>query len=243
MQILQFLTEIGNRIAKSNSDEDGLKVVGCSQLDLALALRLGRTEMRGHLIAATGAGISLQKLVDSSGLKIQQKPKYYQGLWVYGKKRKDWADQDRGITRSQVDEGRHPPFLSAVFEGNVDSSEYFLGDAAIRLYQEFAASNKDDRRIQALVQAEGGIEKFLSTWLRARDDLAFHMAVMSKPRKDGANPCLDFLIRVMPENVDTKSSSGTTPCNWHSSSTVSTQPKPLSPLAQTKPSATAWARI
>ena len=209
-RMLQFLTEIGNDLAKSKADDDGPQVATCSKSDFDFALRLGRTEMIGHLVAMTGASIPLQKLVETSGLTVQEQPKYYQGLSVYGKKRKDWADQGRGITRNQVGQGP-PPLLLATFQGNLESMEYFLGDAPLRRYQEFAAANKDDIRIQTLSRAEGGLDKVLSAWLGARNDLAIHVAVMSKPRKDGSNPCLDFLIRVMPENIDKKSSSGTTP--------------------------------
>ncbi len=210
MRMLQFLIELGNDLAKRKADDDSLKIFTCSQSDFDFAVRLGRTEMTGHLIAATGSSIPLQKLADTSGVTVQEKPKYYQGLSVYGKKRKDWADQGRGITRAPVEES-HPPLLSVAFEGNPDSTEYFMGDAPLRRYQEFAAANKDDKRIKILTQAEGGVEKVLSTWLNARTNLAIHMAVMSKPRKDGSNPSLDLLIRNMPENIDAKNSSGITP--------------------------------
>lgn len=86
-----------------------------------------------------------------------------------------------------------------------------MGDAPLRRYKEFAAANKDDKRIRVLDQAEGGIDQVLSKWLSKRNNLAIHMAVMAKPRKDGSNPTLDFLIRNMPENIDAKSSKGITP--------------------------------
>ena len=210
MAMLKFLTEFGNGLAKSKADDESLKVFTCSKSDFDFAVRLGRTEMIGHFLAATGACLPLQKLVDTSGVVIQEKPKYYQGLSVYGKKRKDWADRSRGLRRAPVEEDV-PPLLSVIFEGNLESTEYFLGDAPLRRYKEFAAANKDDKRIRVLDQAEGGIDQVLSKWLTDRNNIAIHMAVMAKPRKNGSNLTLEFLLRNMPEAVDAKSSMGITP--------------------------------
>jgi ankyrin repeat protein len=210
MAMLRFLTEIGNSLAKTEADDEGLQVFTCSKSDYDFAVRLGRTEMIGHLIAATGAGIPLQKLVDNSGVVVQEKPKYYQGLSVHGKKRKDWAEQRRGSRWAPV-EKILPPLLAVALEGNLESTEYFMGDAPLRRYKEFAAANKDDQRVKTLSLAEGGIDRVLSTWLIEGNEFAIHMAVMSEPRKDGSNPLLDFLIQRMPENIDTKTSSGVTP--------------------------------
>jgi ankyrin repeat protein len=210
MPMLQFLIDLGNGLAKSQADDGKLKIFRCSPSDYDFAVRLGRTEMIGHLIAATGANIPLQKLVDTSGVTVQEKPRYYQGLSVYGRKRKDWADEGRGITRAPVEE-EHPPLLSVTFEGNLESTEYHMSDAPLRRYQEFAIANQDVKSIKILVQAPGGMDKVLSTWLSGRNNLAIHMAVMSKPKRGGSNPSLDFLIRNMPENIDARATSGITP--------------------------------
>ena len=210
MAMLRFLTEIGNSLPKTESDDKSLKAFTCSKHDYNFAVRLGRTEMIGHLIAATGASMSLQKLVDTSAVVVQEKPKYYQGLSVYGKKRKDWAEQQRGNMWAPI-ENIVPPLLAVAMQGNLETTEYFMGDAPLRRYKEYAAANKDDERIKILSLAEGGIDKVLSTWLEERNDFAIHMAVMSKPRRDASNPLLDFLIQRMPENIDVKTSSGVTP--------------------------------
>lgn len=210
MGMLQFLTELGNNLAKRKADDGSPKVFSCSQSDYKFAVSLGRTDMIGHLIKTAGPDIPWQNLADSSGVDVQEKPEYYQGLSVYGKKRKDWADEGRGITRIPDGKG-HPPLLSVIFEGNLEAIEYFMSEAPLRRYQEFVASHKDDKRVKILTQAEGGIEKILSTWLDARNNLAIHMAVMSHPQEDGSHPSLDFLIQKMPECIDAKSTSGMTP--------------------------------
>lgn len=47
----------------------------------------GKTQMLALIIKRTGAGIPLDHLVKKSGVELKQKPRYYQGLTVYGKKR------------------------------------------------------------------------------------------------------------------------------------------------------------
>lgn len=210
MPMLQLLTELSNNLAKRKADVDSPETFSCSQSDYDFAVCLGRTDMIGHLMKSTGVDIPLQQLVDTSGVVVHEKPKYYQGLSVYGKKREDWADYGHGYRRAPA-YGVRPPLLSVVLEGNLETTEYFMSNAPLRRYQEFAATNKDDKRIKILAQAEGGIEKVLSTWLGARNDLAIHMAVMSRPREDGSNPSLDFLMQKLPECIDAKSASGMTP--------------------------------
>ena len=53
------------------------------------AITNGKTQLLGMIIKRTGAGIPLDHLVKKSGVKINKKPRYYQGLTVYGKKGKD----------------------------------------------------------------------------------------------------------------------------------------------------------
>lgn len=47
----------------------------------------GKTKMLALIIKQTGAGIPLDHLVKKSGVELNRKPRYYQGLTVYGRKR------------------------------------------------------------------------------------------------------------------------------------------------------------
>lgn len=47
----------------------------------------GRVDMLKEVIRRTGAGIPLDHLVKKTGVEMQEKPRYYPGLSVYGKKR------------------------------------------------------------------------------------------------------------------------------------------------------------
>ena len=47
----------------------------------------GKTKLLALIIKRTGAGIPLDHLVKKSGVELKQKPRFYQGLTVYGRKR------------------------------------------------------------------------------------------------------------------------------------------------------------
>ncbi len=55
--------------------------------DFRRAIELGRTELLAEIIRRTGAGLPLEELVKGTGVEIKEKPRFYQGLTVYGKKR------------------------------------------------------------------------------------------------------------------------------------------------------------
>jgi ankyrin repeat protein len=206
-KLLKFILAVGSDLAARKEDEEATKIFTVSSSDFDFAVRLGRTEMIGEIIKSTGAAIPLQKLV--SGVEITEKPKYYQGLSVYGRKRKDWAEAGRGVMHTVV-ENEQPPILSVAFQGNLDSLEYFLGDAPLRRYIEFAESHRRDKRIAALSEIKGGIKNALESWLEGHHYL-IHLALMSKPKRDGSNPALDFLVRALPHCIEEKDSRGNTP--------------------------------
>ncbi|MCJ1316333.1 hypothetical protein MMC15_001654 [Xylographa vitiligo] len=59
-----------------------------------LALKKGFMEMAGEIIATTGVSLPLDHLVEKSGIKEVKKPKYYQGLMLYGKHKIEWFLSD-----------------------------------------------------------------------------------------------------------------------------------------------------
>ncbi|KAI9876751.1 MAG: hypothetical protein M1823_007220, partial [Watsoniomyces obsoletus] len=96
--------------------------------------------------------------------------------------------------------------------GNLKSVEYFLSDAPLNRYLEFSQTFRNDKRIQSLAKADGGIEKALANWLGTRLDLSAHMAVMAPSGRDGKTPLLDYILRAMPDALDVKSKAeGKTP--------------------------------
>ena len=209
MKLLKFILASGSDLAARKEDEEASKIFTISSSDFDYAVRLGRTEMIGEIIKSTGAAIPLQKLVKTSGVEITEKPKYYQGLSVYGRKRKDWADAGRGVMHNVV-ENEHPPIFSVAFQGSLESLEYFLTDAPLRRYIEFAESHSGDKRIAALSKSEGSLQNSLKKWLGSHHCLV-HLAVMSKPNKDGSNLALGFLLRTLSHCIEEKDSQGHTP--------------------------------
>lgn len=110
----------------------------------------------------------MNALIQKSGIEIKTKPKYYQGLSVGGKKRADWAQAPGG--EAQVVEERVPPLLQAAHIASIDSVEWFMSDAPLRRYKEFAEANKHDKRIKTLMETDKGFDKAISNWLTAKSE-------------------------------------------------------------------------
>lgn len=212
MRLLKFLIKTGNDLATQQEDGDALKVFNISTTDFELAIRLGRVEMMGEILKSTGFGFPLRKIFLESGVKLEQKPEFYQGLTVHGRKREDWAEAGRrGHRSSQASPSIGVPLLGSVLMGNLESVEYFLSDAPMRRYLEFASSFEDDKHLQALKQAPGGIEGKLTEWLSTRNHLALHVAVLSAPNVDGSQPVFDYLMNKTPHGIENRSADGKTP--------------------------------
>ncbi|RMZ83060.1 hypothetical protein DV738_g1336, partial [Chaetothyriales sp. CBS 135597] len=212
MKMLRFLLASGRKLLACKDDRhgDGTKIYSIKEEDFQFALRYGRIEIVSELIKATGHGMPLNKMVATSGVKVvEEKPRYYQGLTVHGHKRKDWAEQGRG-QRTVLQEDHTSPLLVTIFQGNLQSTEYYFSDGPLNRYLEFAKAHRDDKRIQGLESAEGGLSKALGSWLCARSELSAHVAVMSKPPEKG-NPLLEYVLKVVPDSLETKSSTGLTP--------------------------------
>jgi ankyrin repeat protein len=170
--------------------------------DFHLCMRHGRTEMLAEIIKQTGIRLPVKGLVEKSGIEVKETSMYYQGLTVYGRKRKDWADRSRGIIAHQQVSSDTPPLLDAVFYGNVEAIEYCLGDGPLRQYEEYAANQPNDAAIDALRQEKGGITKTISRWLNSRSQLAIHGVVMKIPSREEKDKDLELLISAMPHAID-----------------------------------------
>ncbi|GKT40101.1 uncharacterized protein ColSpa_00282 [Colletotrichum spaethianum] len=179
--------------------------------DFVWAVHNGKTAALAEIISRTGAGIPLDDLVKKSGVEMKRKPKYYQGLTVYGKKRKDWATAGRNtVVRSTG--VKTPPLLHAAYAGNIESVEWFLGDAPHRHYLEFGKSKtaRDDPRLKHLSQAPGGFDRAISKWLGIQNELVLHCAVMGPPTEK-TNDVIKYLVQACPNSLEYKSTLGDTP--------------------------------
>lgn len=140
--------------------------------DFKWAIENGKTQLLGHVIKRTGAGIPLDHLVKKSGVELKQKSKSYQGLTVYGKKRRDWATAGRNMVVKATGL-KTPPLLHAALGGRTESTEFFLSDAPHRIYGEFGRSKaaKEDSRLKHLNNSPGGFDRAISKWLGADSKL------------------------------------------------------------------------
>ncbi|KAK8049555.1 hypothetical protein PG994_011285 [Apiospora phragmitis] len=195
----------------SPNDDETSRIYTFPEADFMNAIKLGRVDMLSGIIGRTGAGIPLEHLVKKSGVNMQVKPRYYQGLKVYGKKQSDWANAGRSVmtktTGSQV-----PPILTAALVGSLNSVEWFVSDIPMRQYLEFGSfdSARDDPRLKHLSQSPGGFDRAIIKWLGNQNDMVLHCAVMA-PEGDDTYKLIKYLIRVCPSSLEAKSDAGYTP--------------------------------
>lgn len=135
MEGLIFLIDVGERLAAQKLDLDD-EVSGFYSFpdeEFQYAVEQGRVELLGEIIKRTGAGLPLEHLVKHTGVEVKEKPRYYQGLTVYGKKRYVVAPQFCFVIS-------YDPELSAMQEGL--GSCRACRDAEANWYQNFAAPNR-----------------------------------------------------------------------------------------------------
>lgn len=89
MEGLKFLIEVGERwtAQQYGPDDEVSGFYFFPDPAFTLAVELGRVELLGEIIQRTGAGLPLEHLVRDTGVELKVKPRYYQGLTVYGEKR------------------------------------------------------------------------------------------------------------------------------------------------------------
>ncbi|KAF6843514.1 ankyrin repeat protein [Colletotrichum musicola] len=179
--------------------------------DFMKAVRGGKTAALAEIISRTGAGIPLDDLVKKSGVEMKRRPKFYQGLTVYGKKRKDWATAGRNVVVRSTGL-KTPPLLHAALAGNIAGVEWFLSDAPHRHYTDFGRSKaaREDPRLKHLSQSPGGFDRAISKWLGIQNELALHCAVMGYPREE-TRRLVKYLVQACPSSIEYKSTSGDTP--------------------------------
>ncbi|KAK0655741.1 hypothetical protein B0T16DRAFT_397626 [Cercophora newfieldiana] len=176
-----------------------------------LAVKLGRTEILSEVIKRTGAGLPLELLVKDSGVELKEKPQYYQGLTVYGKKRNDWATAGRESGRR--DSGsKTSPLLLAALAGCFESTIWFLSDVPLHHYLDFAKSKaaRSDVRLKHLASSPGGIEGAVTKWLDDQSELVIHAAILAPPR-NAATDLVSYLVKTRPALIEVKSVQQMTP--------------------------------
>jgi hypothetical protein len=174
LKLLKFLLELATEqsalLAKHEEDQ---RCYNVAPHIFYKAMVLGRTQMLAEMIKCSGFGIPWTELTAASGVEIKTKPRYYEGLTIGGKKRKDWAAPPSGAVTNASEE-TVPPLIRAARMGSVESVEWFMSDAPVRRYKEFAEANKNDIRVRSLEKGKG-FDKTVSQWLNTRCKLLLNI--------------------------------------------------------------------
>lgn len=194
-----------------DKDDEDNTFVAFPQWAFWSAADQGRLGMLADMIQWAGAGLPLEELVKKTGVELKEKPRYYQGLTVYGKKRKDWATAGRNVI-SRPKDSAESPLLHTAQKGCIESVEWFLSDAPLRNYLEFGKSKvaKENLRLKHLSQSQGGFEKAVTRWLGAENDLVISAATLG-PNDGTALRLVEYLIKAYPSAVEARSTAGMTP--------------------------------
>lgn len=211
---LKFLLDLGQHLTTQRLDpeDETPGFFNFPDSSFTLAIREGRTEILAEVVRRTGAGLSLEELVKHSGVELAEKPRYYQGLTVYGKKRKSWANAGRQLVTKQSQGTETSPLILAALAGRIESVEWFLSDAPLRLYLEFARTKaaREDPRMKHLSKQPGGVDKAVSTWLEDQNELVLHAAILARPCPK-TDELVAYLIKSRPASLDLKSQLDITP--------------------------------
>ena len=138
---------------------------------LTLAMEFERFDMLDVLLT-NGAGLPLDQLVQNSGVAVQEESKYYQGLTVYGSKKKAWAERDANQFNHRKGFSAKTPLLHAVFLRSMATLKWAMTEPE-RLYRQSVEKYKDTKSMKALQQAEGGFARQLDRWLRSRSKFIY----------------------------------------------------------------------
>ena len=212
-KLLSWFLDLGRlhfRAQPKQEDDSSETAFTIADQDFEYALEVGRPHLLAETIRQTGAGIPLNSLAKEYGIELKEKPKYYQGLSVYGSKRRDWVNAGRSHMVHTPAQKHRTPLLRSAYLGSLEVVEWMLSDSPMRCYNEFAEANQDDKRIQQLQLSKTGFKGSLEEFLQTRSHLAIHCCLMGKPTAE-AYSLLRYLVQAMPNTVEVKSLEGFTP--------------------------------
>lgn len=172
--LLAFLLELGQELTSQDPVKEST-IYTVPERVFLLAITLGRLCCLEELIKRTGAGLPIDELVKKSGVKLAEKPKYYQGLTIRGKKRADWARA--GQWQGRQEKSKSPPLLVAASCGKLDCTKWFLGKEPGQQYVAFTKTFEQDKRLKQLEQSAKGVEGSLMNWLGSRSKCDFFLCV------------------------------------------------------------------
>jgi ankyrin repeat protein len=211
-RLLSFLLDLSEETAtKIEGSHAPDRFVAQGDIKMRTALHYAKPHVIAELIKRTAVGVSIDDLaVEHKANDTTEKSKYYQGLNVHGKKRKDWAAAGRNSAGLDRPGPRTPPLLLAAYNGTLDNVQWFMSDAPLRCYKQFAETHQDDKRLQRLSQVPGGFEGMVKKFMDTRSQLALHCCAARRQTADSME-MLKYLVNAMPDAVEARSADGMTP--------------------------------
>jgi ankyrin repeat protein len=218
MSLLTFLLDLYEEYMGqlNGTDAKGLDHLGRNLLQQHLQLwrvvSLADPYMLAELIKRTAIGLSIDQLALEHGANdTASTTKYYQGLSVHGRKRKDWADAGRNTSGNEESGPQVPPLLQAAFSGTLEQVEWMLSDAPLRCYKHFAQAHQDDKSLRKFQATTIGFEGALKGFLNSRSQLAIHCCIARKNQATDTLEKLNYLIEALPDAVEARSADQRTP--------------------------------
>jgi ankyrin repeat protein len=211
LNLLSFILDVSQESAgrvEITGDQDSLY----QHFDFSRALLYGQPHMLAELIKRTAIGLSIDELaLEHGATDSTAAPKYYQGLSVHGKKRKDWAAAGRNTSGMEETGPQVPPLLRTAHGGTLEQTEWMLSDTPLRCYKHFAQAHQDDQRLQKISPSAGGFEGALKGFLQSRSHLAIHCCLARSDQTADTLEMLKHLVEVLPEAVEARSDDHLTP--------------------------------
>lgn len=155
--------------------------------DFKIALTLGRTPFIEEMIRRSAWGIDFDQLETeldaahhSDPTVKRDTPRFYSGLRVRGKYRRDWAKATAPSQDTPFHSAKLPVGILAAYYGNAQTIEWFFGDGPSRAVDDFIKSHKTDKRAELLEKSKW--KEHLADWFGVRctagRDNAFHAAII-----------------------------------------------------------------
>ncbi|PWY77072.1 ankyrin repeat protein [Aspergillus heteromorphus CBS 117.55] len=211
VDLLEFLLRLGQELTERDTRtriKGQVYTVPTSMVWLAMTK--GHLECLGALIKHTGADFPTENLLLKNGIETEkEKPRYYQGLFIRGKRRAEWANHGGGGWASSSSD-QVSPLLVAASKGSLRSVEWFFSLAPLQHYIEFVKTHEHNERLRLLAQSDKGVEAPVMDWLQSGSDLALHCAILSEPTEESCR-LVEYLVQRSPQHIETKSSQGCTP--------------------------------
>jgi Ankyrin repeats (many copies) len=155
--------------------------------DFKLALNLGRIPFIEEIIRRSAWGIDFDQLEAQLDAAYHEdptsnvtSPRFYSGLRVRGKYRRDWAKATAPSQDSPFHCTKIPVGMLAAYYGNPPTIEWLFGNGPANAVDEFIKNHKSDKRVELLEKS--GWREHLTDWFGLRctpaRDNAFHAAII-----------------------------------------------------------------